>query len=556
MYTFVFQAEDIAKIHSKVCPNFEKTVQCSLDGISEAKSNSVSLDVYSCKFKNCRQIYPSRIIRPIKKGLIDDHKQFEKYLRDLNANSIIISHFIADNPKRAKIRQCLNHQALFACEYCFAKEARFTSKKCRKGNSYMNSAVLEKMKKIEGKEKDPDTLKVIRKIMKDLKEDTNNGKERQMTVWPTSTADKQLRTKENMLEITSIIEEHQLNEDEDKDPLTRDEVKGVVGKSLLLDYDNFDFVHSVPTEYMHLGCLGVVKRLTELTFNVGLNRPRITNRKLSSTQKFNSLMAKTLSLEEFSRRCRDLDFSVYKAEEFRNLSLFYFPNVLECLEKNDREREVWLYLTFMMRACVLPDSEYASVNVNQIKLACKKFYKLYEQLFGEENCTYSIHVLCCHLLQMRFSGPLTETSAFIFESFYGELRNSFTPGTPATLKQMFQSVMLKRALSHHCCEKSTKITNYDTGLKCDSLVYTYTNDNVHMYKVTDIVNDVAICNPQGKFICEFPNTSELSWASVGVFQKGPTSRELVHVPHNSIAGKVIKVGSYLITCPNNVLKEK
>ena len=60
------------------------------------------------------------------------------------------------------------------------------------------------------------------------------------------------------------------------DPLTKDDLKRIIGKSLLLDWDSFDFVLQMPTEYMHLVCLSILKRLTELTFNVGTNRPRIT----------------------------------------------------------------------------------------------------------------------------------------------------------------------------------------------------------------------------------------------------------------------------------------
>lgn len=116
--------------------------------------------------------------------------------------------------------------------------------------------------------------------------------------------------------------------------------------------------------------------------------------------------------------------------------------------------------------------------------------------------------------------------------------------------------MLKRALSPHCCSKSIHISNYDTPQQCNSLVYTYQNDTVNMYKVIDIDNEVAICNPQGKFVCHFTNTPELNWTSVGVFKKGATSTEKINVPQSQIDGKVLKVGEYLITCPKNVLNEK
>ena len=540
-----------------MCPNFDKHVQISVDGVSEAKSNSVSIDVYSSKFRGCRYIYPHKIVRPLKKEYVDNKEHFRNFIKDLTDNSAHIDHLIADNLKRADLKDCLNHSAMFPCEYCYAKGVKCPLKKSRSDNPEISTKLLkDKIKTIENLT-DSDSQKAT-KLLKELLHDmekNNSGKTRKITVWPSSTANQELRTKESILEIVMLLENQE--ENEDTDPLTRDDLKGVAGHSVLLDIDYFDFVNDVPTEQMHLLCLGVVKRLTELTFNVGLNRSRITKRKLSSTKDFNILMAKTKVVTEFSRRSRDLDFSVFKAEEFRNLILFFFPHVLSCIEKNARERDLWLYLAFMARSCSIPDSEYFSININQISIACQKFYKLYEKLFGSINCTYSIHVLCCHLMQLRQLGPITETSAFKFESFYGEIRNSFYPGTPSTLKQILETVMLKRALAKHSCENDIYLSNYDTALECNSLIYTFINDEYNIYKVLDTIDDVNImCHPQGKFLCEFDETPELCWSAIGVFKKGATSTEMIKIPHKSVAGKVLKVGEYLITCPENVLKEK
>ena len=546
--------EDIIKIHSKACPNFENRVQLSIDGVSEAKSNCVSLDVYSSKFRNCRYVYPHMIVRPLKKGYINNKEQLNKFIFDVIDNETTIEHIVADNLKRAVIKECLNNCALYPCEYCFAKGVKVSEKRRKLGCPDSAKKVInEKIKRIQNKtdQESKKTLKILKQILMDL-EKSSEERVRKNTVWPSSTANQELRTKEKILDIVALIE----NQDSDDDPLSKDDLKGVVGHSVLLDLDGFDFVNCVPTEYMHLGCLGVIKRLTELTFNVGLNRTRTTNRKLSSTKLFNELMAQTKVVFEFSRRSRDLDFSVYKAEEFRNLGLFFFPHVLACIEKTAKERELWLYLAFLLRSCTIPDYEYFNSSVNQISLSCMKFYKLYEKTFGALNCTYSTHVFCSHLFQLRQLGPLTETSAFKFESFYGEMRNSFQPGTPSSLKQIFENILLKRSLSKHTCEKPIYLSNYETARQNNALVYTYTNDCHQIYKVIDENEDEVICHPQGTFECKFPETPELCWSSVGVFMKGALSDEIVKISHKSIKGKVLKVGIHLITCPENVLKEK
>ena len=538
-----------------MCPRFEKNVQVSVDGMCEAKSSSVSIDVYSSKFRRCRYVYPHRIVRPLKKEYVNNKEQFEKFIHDVLDNSVHIDCAVGDNPKRSNMKGCQCHSSLFPCEYCYAKGVRVSIKKQKFDNPDMSKKILKEKIKVLENLNDSESIKkkkLLKEILAELEKNSDNS--RKMTVWPSSTANQEMRTKENVLEIVLRIENAANDNDEDNEPLTRDDVKGVIERSVLLDIDYFDIVNDVPPEYMHLVCLGAGKRLTELTFNVGLNRSRITKRKLSSTKQFNYLMSQTKVVFEFSRRSRDLDFSVYKAEEFRNLILFFFPHVIACIEKNAKERELWLYLAFMTRSCTLPDSEYFNININQVSSSCQKFYKLFEKLFGESNCSYSIHVLCCHLLQIRQLGPLTETSAFKFESFYGEIRKSFTPGTPSTLKQILETIMLKRSLCTHSCEKSIHLSNYDTALECNSLVYTYINED--MYKIVDVIEDELICHPQGKFLCEFEETPELNWSSVGVFNKGATSTEIVKVPQSSVAGKVLKVGNHLITCAENILKEK
>ena len=556
---FFFQTEDIINLHSKVCPNSQKnenkSLQLSVDGVSESKSSTVSIDVYSSKFNKCRSIYPHRIVRPLKKGFVNNKEQLRNFVFDITANETTIDSIVADNLKRAVMKGCLNHAAMFPCEYCFAKGVQITVK-AQKSDSHIvaKNVIIEKIKRIQNL-KDPDsknTVKLLKQILKDL-EKTKEKRSKKHIVWPASTANKELRSKEKILEIVSKIDNQ---ESDDNDPPSKEDLKGVVDHSVLLDIEGFDFVNGFPTEYMHLVCLGVVKRLTELTFNVGLNRSRNTKRKLSSTKMFNDLMSQTKVVFEFSRRSRDLDFSVFKAEEFRNLILFFFPHVLACIETGAKERELWLYLAFMTRSCTIPDSEYFNGSISKIAMACEKFYKIYEKTFGATNCTYSIHVLCCHLLQVRLLGPLTETSAFKFESFYGEIRNAFYPGTPSTLKQILENIYLRRSLCSHSCEKSIHLANYETARQDDTLVYTYTDGRYQIYKIIDEKDDDVICNPQGTFACEFSETPELSWSSVGVFKKGATSKEIIKVPHKSIAGKVLKVGLYLITCPENILKEK
>lgn len=123
----------------------------SVDGVSEAKSTSVSMDVFSTKFKNCRHVYPLRIIRPLNNNKVDDDEQLESVLDDCyNEANIAISHCVADKPKRSKLLKCKNQNAKFPCEYCFGEadvhsdlRHKTLSKKIKQQLSFLDQRINE-----------------------------------------------------------------------------------------------------------------------------------------------------------------------------------------------------------------------------------------------------------------------------------------------------------------------------------------------------------------------------------------------------------------------------
>ena len=168
-------------------------------------------------------------------------------------------------------------------------------------------------------------------------------------------------------------------------------------------------------------------------------------------------------------------------------------------------------------------------------------------------------VIASHLLNIRAKAPLTETSAFKYESFYGEMRRCFAAGTKAPLKQIMQKIYLKRALTFHCCENSLFFCPKDTMLECNSLIYKFA-DGVHsiyeIIKIDEMDDNIFHCHVHGKFPVQFKEAQEFPWDKVGVFRRGGILEDIVQVTRDSIAGKVLQVSSLLITCPKNVLNEK
>lgn len=286
------------KIHQYICQDHgchEPTIQLSLDGIAESKSSINSLDVYSVQFSQCRAIYPIRLVKPCERFKYDEQEQIEEVLRDINANDVIIDCCVLDNPKRAVFKCMKAAAAKNACDYCENCAIHFVSKK--------------------------------------------NG--RKQLTWPASTRNGNLRT---IQKIKDIVEEIEKNPNIIKtDP---DFCKGIKGKSHLLEQPYFDMLEDVHCEYMHVVCLGLIKRMVEVNFKVGENRERDTKRKLSSPQLFNEKIKFIQLTRECSRRCRNLDLGVMKASEYRNLLIFFSQLYLIALKMNLRMTKefgsIWL----------------------------------------------------------------------------------------------------------------------------------------------------------------------------------------------------------------------
>ena len=299
-----------------------RPVSLSSDGVSECLSNNNCLDVYSFKFKNCRTIYPHTIIRSItKKYKVDYKKTFENIISDLHKNNCTIKNFIADNLKRANARDALNHASTFACEYCFAKATVFNVCDAIINNKKSKliahkQFLVERLNSLRESGGDNEEIQTIQEIIDTITKSIKDVSKRGHLVWPSSTMGGEDRTKEKILNIVEKIEEN-------GGEISKEEAKGIRGRSPFLAIPYFNIVKHMPCEYLHSTCLGVCKRLVELTFQVGANRHRNTKRKLSSAASFNLEMAKIKVVHEFSRRVRELDFAVMKGQEFRNIAIFF-----------------------------------------------------------------------------------------------------------------------------------------------------------------------------------------------------------------------------------------
>lgn len=179
---------------------------------------------------------------------------------------------------------------------------------------------------------------------------------------------------------------------------------GVKGRSLLHTYsvNKIDIVNDVTTEYMHSMCLGFNKRKAHYLVGVekkdksgydgfitGIFSARCPQMEpegdyhkcLISVHEVDKVLESYRVPSEFSRATRSLtDLIHFKAEEFRNLFIFYFDAIILDLDQTMQPLlDLTLHVVWFERCLLLPDDEYhhRSHSRHLIKKNQKRLYELY-----------------------------------------------------------------------------------------------------------------------------------------------------------------------------------
>lgn len=180
-----------------------------------------------------------------------------------------------------------------------------------------------------------------------------------------------------------------------------------------------NMITSFPHDYMHLICIGVVKKLLKLwltgkntTFKLPKNSVCALNHLIKSNRKRIPL--------DFARRPRSTDeVDRWKATEFRQFLLYTGPVFLESvLPKKYYQHFLCLHaaVTLLIR----------KVNNNQIDCAerlLKYFVHYFPVLYGEVNCSYNVHGLLHIANDCRSFGSLDKFGAFKFENKLGQIKS-------------------------------------------------------------------------------------------------------------------------------------
>jgi len=179
-------------------------------------------------------------------------------------------------------------------------------------------------------------------------------------------------------------------------------------------------VTQFPPDYMHMVCLGVVRRMARSWKTGNRHLPcRLSSSDIKEVSARQKHCTEYLPAE-FRRKCRSLDFSDrWKATECRQFLLYVGPVVLKgILSEEMYEHYMLLSIAISCLCSQLRCTYYADYCSSLLN----KFVKNYADIYGKEQMVYNVHGLLHLCDSVKKFGPLDQFSAFPFESYLGRLK--------------------------------------------------------------------------------------------------------------------------------------
>lgn len=471
----------ITRMHARDIRNFHLALDdshqadeaiISQDGVPLDGSSGRSYDITCLQFLGCKNIYVLHAFLPGPNETLGKCLSLTGYagpiVKELNDAGIRVCLLIADHPKRAYLMG-VKQSGFFGCEFCLTPGKSVQQRPGTKGK----------------------------------------------VVYPYTEQVAPRRAQQDFENVPRSAEQLQAAGATVKD------LQGFKERSPLLDLAGFDIPDCVPYDIMHQLDLGVVRRLTELTFLVtetGKRRPEAKNYSIAP---FNDAVRQIKVPTEVKRRPREMKFAAYKASEWRLLIQAFCPIILDCLVDYTAEKRLWALLFVTARALLLPRAHFPTA----LDLAEEKMHRFchaFQNTFHKTNETYNVHSLLHSVETARMHGPLDRTSAYRFESVYARYKDSHAANNQSVMKSIIQANLLFYSRRPHTCNRRLDFTNLKTtSRRDDTLVYTEQGQWLRLLKKDgdgDGGTFLAAAIQVSSYSCKQAAVEDQEWAAVGVWR--------------------------------------
>lgn len=192
-----------------------------------------------------------------------------------------------------------------------------------------------------------------------------------------------------------------------------------VGTTVLSDIPNIDLIKDIPLDYMHLVCLGVVKKFLVSTWCFGRAPHKLSASQIEHISDRLILLVPYIPVE-FARKPRHLKYSKqWKATEFRTFLLYTGPLVLKnVLSKVKYEHFMTLHAAITILASPLYHVKY----IDYAEELLKHFVNLTKIIYGNHFLSHNIHNLLHLADDVRRFKNLDNFSNFGCENYLQHLK--------------------------------------------------------------------------------------------------------------------------------------
>lgn len=192
------------------------------------------------------------------------------------------------------------------------------------------------------------------------------------------------------------------------------------GDTILTQIPNINLIEDIPLDYMHLVCLGVVKKMLCGIWCYGSPPHKLSFRVIQSISQNLELLSKYMP-SEFARKPRGLkEVKRWKATEFRQFLFYSGPIVLKKRLTNRKYEHfliLFVSLTLLVSQKFCSNTEY----LNYAESLLEYFVKTTKSLYGPQFLTHNFHNLLHLCDDVKKFGCLENFSNFSSENYLQKL---------------------------------------------------------------------------------------------------------------------------------------
>jgi len=217
------------------------------------------------------------------------------------------------------------------------------------------------------------------------------------------------------------------------------------GVSPLLEISGLGLVSSIPLDYMHLCCLGIMKKMLHLlirgsTVPNACGSVRLSKSQIERINNRMKIITKCLS-SDFARIPSDInDYKTFKATEFRQIMMYTGPYIFKNIVSQPVYNNFMIF-NILMRLLSCHTTVY-SQNDYAESLA-KYFLKTFCDVYGKGNVSYNVHSIIHLVKDAKKYGVIDNFSSFPYENYLQHIKKIVQPGR-APLVQLYNRIVEER----------------------------------------------------------------------------------------------------------------